>query len=174
MRRLLLILLLMILTAPTCGGTVRRTALHCATSAAIGTARNAPHEWGRGPAGFGKRFASSIGHHVVKQTISLGVSAWHHEDPRYYRSNLYGTWPRVRYAVANTFIAHRTNRSGKTVALGRLSGDFGSGLISRAWQPASTAGIGAGFASGGITLGAEVGFNVTREFWPRKVQSARR
>jgi hypothetical protein len=35
-------------------------------------------------------------------------------------------------------------------------------------MPASAAGIGAGVASGGIGLGADVGMNMAREFWPRK------
>ena len=137
-------------------------------SAAIGTARNVPHEWGGGAAGFAKRAGSSFGQHVVKGTIELGVSAWHHENLHYQRSGLQGNWPRLKYAVKSTFIVPRTNRPGKTVALGRVSGNLGAGLISRAWQPASTAGVGAGLASGGIGLGMDVGVNVAREFWPQK------
>jgi len=136
--------------------------------AGFGTLRNSPHEWGRGIGGFGKRFVSHLGQHALKETIQLGVSAWHHENLHYQRSNLQGTLPRMRYAVAHTFIVPRTNRPGKTVALGRISGNIGAGLISRAWQPASAAGVGAGLASGGIGLGAEVGANMAREFWPHK------
>ncbi len=137
-------------------------------AAAWGQVRNSPHEWGQGVGGFAKRFASHVGQHAVKETIQFGVAAWHHENLHYQRSNLQGTMPRLKYAVKSTFIVPRTNRPGKTVALGRVSGNIGAGLISRAWQPASTAGIGAGLASGGIGLGADVGVNVAREFWPRK------
>jgi len=143
-------------------------------SAAIGTARNVPHEWGGGPAGFAKRAGSAFGHHVVKGAVELGVSAWHHENLHYQRSDLQGNWPRLKYAVKSTFIVPRTNGPGKTVALGRVSGNLGAGLISRAWQPASTAGVGAGLASGGIGLGLDVGANVAREFWPRKKLKQRR
>jgi hypothetical protein len=139
-------------------------------SAALGQIRNHPHEWGQGPAGFAERFGSALGTHMVKETIQFGVATWHHEDPHYYRSNLHGTLPRLKYAVKSTFIVPRTNKPGKTVAASRLSGAFGAGLVSRAWQPASTAGIGAGIASGGIMLGADVGVNVAREFWPRKTR----
>ena len=138
-----------------------------AAGAGIGTLRNSPHEWGQGAAGFGKRFASGIGRHVVKTAIQTGVGALHHEDLHYHRSNLEGTFPRLKYAVTSTFWVPRTNRTGHTVALGRLSGNMGAGLVSRLWQPASTAGIGAGFASGGISIGADVGINVAREFWPQ-------
>lgn len=139
-------------------------------AAAIGQARNSPKEWGGGAAGFARRFGSSVAHGVVHHTIEFGVAAVRHEDLRYRPSNLQGTMPRLKYAVKSTFVVPRTNRPGHTVAASRISGALGSGLISRAWQPASTAGIGAGFASGGITLGAEVGANVAREFWPRHGQ----
>jgi hypothetical protein len=135
--------------------------------AGVGTLRNSPHEWGRGPVGFAKRAGSSLGHHVAKESIQFGVAAWHHENLHYQRSNLHGKWPRVKYAVKSTFIVPRTNKPGKTVALGRVSGNLGAGMISRAWQPASAAGVGAGLASGGIGLGADVGANVAREFWPK-------
>ena len=143
-----------------------------AASAAIGQARNRPGEWGQGAAGFAKRFGSSLGQHAIKGVIEMGVGAWHHEDLRYHPSGLQGTWPRMKYAVKSTFIVPRTNGGGKTVAAGRLSGNFGAGLISRAWQPASTAGIGAGLVSGGIGLGADVGFHVAREFWPHRRRAA--
>jgi hypothetical protein len=142
-----------------------------AGSAAIGQIRNHPHEWGGGASGYAKRFGSSMGHHIVKGTIQMGVGAWHHEDQHYYRSNKQGTWPRLKYAVSNTFMVHRNNGPGRTPALGRVSGAMGAGLISRAWQPASAAGLGAGFASGGVSVGADVGMNVAREFWPRHAKA---
>jgi hypothetical protein len=146
----------------------KRAAAGSAAAAAVGTARNSPHEWGRGPAGFAARFGSSFGQHVVKDTIQFGVAAWHRENLHYQRSNLQGTMPRMKYALKATFIVPKTDQPGhKTVALSRISGNMGAGLISRAWQPASAAGLGAGLASGGIGLGADVGVNMAREFWPR-------
>jgi hypothetical protein len=140
-----------------------------AGSAAVNHLRNSPHEWGRGPLGFAKRVGSSIGQHAAKEGIQIGVGAIHHEDLRYHRSNLHGTLPRMGYAVKHTFIVPSTKRRGRhKVALGRISGNMGAGMISRVWMPASAAGIGAGVASGGIGLGADVGMNMAREFWPRK------
>jgi hypothetical protein len=140
--------------------------------AGVGTAINSPHQWGRGPEGFAKRAGSSFGRHVIKETIQGGVAAAHHENLHYQPSNLQGTWPRMKYAVKSTFIVPRTNRPGKTVALGRVSGNLGAGLISQAWMPAAS--VGAGVATGGIGLGADVGVNVAREFWPRKKPPVRR
>ena len=153
-----------------------RVAAQTAAGAGIGTLRNSPHEWGQGASGFGKRFASGLGRHVLKTGIQAGVGGLHHEDLHYHRSNLHGTMPRLGYAVKSTFWVPRKNRPGHTVALGRLSGNMGSGLISRAWMPASAAGVGAGVATGGIGIGADVGVNVAKEFWPRhnKRRTARR
>jgi len=145
----------------------KESAARSMASAGINTARNSPHEWGRGPGGFAKRAGSSFGQHIIKGTIETGVGALHHEDLRYHPSHLQGTWPRLKYAVKSTFIVPRTDRRGKTLAAGRISGNIGAGLISRAWQPASTASLGAGLASGGIGIGADVGVHVAKEFWPR-------
>jgi hypothetical protein len=146
-----------------------RTLGGAAAGAAVGQARNSPHEWGQGATGFAKRFGSKLGQTVAKQGIQFGVAAVHHENLHYQRSNKHGTLPRMGYALKSTFIVPKSNRPGKkTVALGRISGNMGAGVISRAWQPASTAGIGSGLATGGIGLGADVGANMAREFWPRK------
>jgi hypothetical protein len=142
--------------------------LGSAASAGIGQLRNTPHEWGQGGAAYAKRLGSHLGQLVVKQSIQFGVAALRHENLRYQPSHLHGTWPRVKYAIRATFIVPRTNKPGRTVALSRFAGNFGGGLISRLWQPASTAGIGAGVLSGGIGIGGDVGVNVVREFWPRR------
>jgi len=181
MRTILKVLLLLVLVISSAAAVTARQAQNyrrqvaggrgiagSAASAGIGQLRNRPGEWGQGVAGFAKRFGSSLGTHVVKGTIQMGVAAVHHENLHYQPSDRHGFWPRTKYAVKSTFIVPRTNRPGKTVALGRVSGNLGAGLISRAWQPASTAGLGAGIATGGIGLGADVGANMAREFWPRK------
>jgi hypothetical protein len=178
MRKVLGFTCMLALIAAGADGSVRRRLVNreslarSAAAAGLGTARNVPHEWGRGAGGFGKRFASGVGRHVVKTAIQAGVGAAHHEDLHYHRSNLEGFGPRLKYAVVSTFWVPRTNRPGHTAALGRISGNMGAGLVSRLWQPASTAGIGAGLASGGIGIGADVGFHVAREFWPRHKSTA--
>src|SRR4051812_9211606 len=75
----------------------KRAWIGAGAHAAMGTARNRPHEWGRGPGGAVKRFGSSIGQHVAKETIQFGVAAAHHENLHYQRSNKHGTLPRMGY-----------------------------------------------------------------------------
>jgi len=144
----------------------RRALARSAAGAAFGTALNHPHEWGRGPAGFGRRLASGFAQHVVKNTIALGVGAWRHEVPGYVPSHRHGAWPRTKYALTNTFLVRREHHRGKSIAAGRISGAMGAGMVSRLWQPARLRTVQSGLASGGISLGADAGSNVLREFWP--------
>ena len=141
--------------------------------AGINQARNYPHEWGQGAGGFAKRAASGFAQHAIKEGIELPLAKALHQDLHYQRSNLHGTWPRLQYAVKSTFIVPRTNKPGKTLATSRIAANMGAGLASRAWMPASAAGIGAGVASGGAGIGADVGVHVAREFWPQRKATRR-
>jgi hypothetical protein len=147
-------------------------AVRTVAGAAINQARDYPSEWGSGGTGFAKRIGSAFGQHIIKEAIEVPVAAALHEDLHYQRSNLKGTWPRLKYAVVGTFIVPKTNSDGKTLAVGRIAGDFGGGLISRAWMPRSVASIGSGFAAGGVSIGVDVGIHVAREFWPKKKKPA--
>lgn len=130
--------------------------------------RNAPHEWGGGVAGFGKRLGSAVGEHVVKNTIEFSVASIRHEELGYCRSGKTGFGPRLKYALVSTVVTRKTTTGKRTPAVGRMSGAFGSGLVSRLWQPARLRTVGSGFASGGIMLGADAGIHVAREFCPEK------
>jgi len=144
----------------------KEAALRAGTGAAIQQARNSPHEWGRGVTGFGKRLGSAFGQHVVKNTIQFGVASARHEELGYRPSGKRGFGPRMKYALVSTVVTRKTTTGKRTPAMGRISGNFGSGLISRAWQPARLRTVGSGLATGGIMLGADAGTHVVREFWP--------
>ena len=134
--------------------------------AAVTQGTNTPSEWGQGAGGFGKRLGSAFGKHLVKSGIQYPVGKLFHEEFGYQRSNKRGVGPRLKYALTSTVITHKTTTGKRTVSKGELAGAFGSGMISRVWQPASTRTVGLGFASGGITLGVDAAGNVVREFWP--------
>lgn len=137
-----------------------------AAGATITQGTNTPSEWGQGAEGFAKRFGSAISKHLVKRAIQYPVAKAFHEELGYRRSDKTGFGPRLKYALVSTVITHKTTNGKATVAKGEIAGAFGSGLISRLWQPASTRTIGLGFTSGGITLGVDAAGNVIREFWP--------
>lgn len=134
--------------------------------AAINQANNTPSEWGQGAAGFGRRLASAFGKHIVHKAIQYPVSKLLHEELHYQRSNKQGFGPRLGAALMGTVVTRKTTTGKRTPAVGEISGAFGSGLLSRLWQPASVRTVGEGFSSGGITLAVDAGVNVVREFWP--------
>jgi hypothetical protein len=134
--------------------------------AAVTQGTNTPSEWGQGAEGFGRRMGSAFAKHIVKKGIQFPIARLRHEALGYQRSDQPGFGPRLRHALLATVITHKTTTGKKTIAAGEISGAIGSGLISRLWQPASVRTLSAGFTSGGITLGADAGTNVLREFWP--------
>lgn len=142
-----------------------------AFGAAIGQARNTPPEWGQGGEGYGRRFASGYARALVQRTITFGVAAADHEDPRFFSSHeggfsrAQGFWGRTRYAVVNSFIAERGDGS-RMPAIARIAGPYVAAFISNAWYPAASADTKHAFYRGSTALGASVGFNVLREFWP--------
>src|ERR1700682_1935479 len=113
----------------------RQALVRAGGSAGVSHVRNAPHEWGRGGTGFAKRVGSSLGEHAVKNTIAYGVAGLRHEDLKYHRSGKHGFGPRLKTALASTVVTRKTTTGKHTVASGRLAGNVGSGMISRAWQP---------------------------------------
>jgi hypothetical protein len=133
--------------------------------AEIETLRHDPAEWGGKPAGLGARVGSGLARHVVRGTLEYGASALLHEDNRYLRSPQHGFWRRMRYAVVSTFLArHDNGRRG--FGFSRIGSAAGASFIARAWLPRSVATAGAAASSFGISIGADVGFNVFHEFWP--------
>jgi len=137
-------------------------------SATFNEIRNSPHEWGRGADGFAKRAGNSLGQRAVKATVELGASEWTHEDLHYHRLGEGSFFRRIGHAAAGTFWVRRDNGEGSTLAVGRITGAFAAGQVSRTWMPDRVATFSAGMQTFGSTLGLDVGWNLFREFWPRK------
>jgi hypothetical protein len=139
--------------------------LGMAASAGIAQARNHPSAWEQGMAGYGRRYGSRFGKHLVDHTIRLGVESALGEDSRFLPSRPAGTWNRIGHAVRQTFVARRADGQ-ETIAVGRLAGTIGGGLISRTWHPPGHDSFSDGLQSGGLSLSFDIGLNVFREFWP--------
>jgi hypothetical protein len=130
---------------------------------------NAPHEWGRTWDGLAKRAGNSVGQRTIKATVELGVSTWSHEDLRYRRLGEGSFVRRMRHAALSTVWVPRDNGDdSSTLAVGRISGAFAAGMVSRAWMPPRVATFNRGMQAFGTHIGFEVGVNMFREFWPRK------
>jgi hypothetical protein len=133
--------------------------------AGINQGRNHPMEWGRGWDGYGDRFGSSMGQRAVANTITFGVRALRGEDPRYFLSGQTRISARIKSAVAQTLVVHSDN-GGRTVALGRIAGAFGGGVVSRTWHPEGDGILWPGIQSGAMSLVYGALSNIFHEFWP--------
>jgi hypothetical protein len=136
-----------------------------AAGAGINQAMNTPSEWHQGAEGYGRRFASSYGGHIVQSTVIYGTSAVFHEDNRYFRSGETGFGARLKYALVSTFMARRDDGS-RHFSFSRMSSYAAAAAVSRAWQPPSTDKPMSALNGFGISVGVEAGFNVAREFLP--------
>lgn len=124
-----------------------------------------PKEWPLGAEGYGMRFGNSYAQQIIRHTLIFGASSVLHEDNRYLRSGKSGFGPRLKYAVASTFLARRDDGT-QRFSFSRVGGTAGTAVISRLWQPRSTNTMGDAATSFGISMSMQVGFNVAREFMP--------
>jgi hypothetical protein len=134
--------------------------------ASVRQLQGAPHEWGGGMQGFGKRLASGVGSQIVKHTIQYPIAKFRHEHVGYIRSDEKGFGPRMKHALVATVITPRTDREGNTIATGHIAGVVGAGFISRLWQPERLHTVVSGISTAGLIFAADAGGNVLREFWP--------
>jgi hypothetical protein len=61
-----------------------------AVQAGLNQARNRPQEWGQGVEGYGRRFGSAYGQHLIGSTVSNAIAFGLHEDNRYFKSGKTG------------------------------------------------------------------------------------
>ena len=139
--------------------------LGTAAASGIAQARNHPSAWEQGMAGYGRRFASRVGKNAVNSTVRLGVELALGEDSRYYPSPRRDTGSRIAHVFRATLLARQRDGS-ETLAVGRLTGAFSGGLLSRAWQPPSQDSIRQGIQSGAISYGFDFVSHTFEEFWP--------
>lgn len=156
---------------PTKKGCIRRTFgkfvyVRTGASAVFDQIRNHPREWERSAAGFGRRAASSFSRHAISTGIQYGVAHIRDEQLGYTPSGRDGFWPRTKYALVSTVVTRKVRTGNRTVASGRISGLFGSALISRLWMPSRIRTVSSGVTSGGVSMGVDAGLNMVREFWP--------
>ncbi len=134
-------------------------------SAAIGTARNVPSEYGTHWDGFGKRNGMRLTGIATGNLIEAGLGAVWGEDPRYFHSPTRGVWPRVKYVVRTTFLApHPDGRWHPAYA--RFAGDIGNNFLSNTWRADSEAKTSSAVTRSVWGLLGRMGSQAFAEFWP--------
>ncbi|HEX3746986.1 MAG TPA: hypothetical protein VHW09_23775 [Bryobacteraceae bacterium] len=137
-----------------------------AASAGWGQMLDRPREWGEGGQGFGTRFISSWGQHVVQSSLQYGLADVLHEDDRYVPSRRRRIGPRLLYALEST-LQSRDENGERQVSYSKIGSLAGSSLLSRLWQPPSSGGAGNGAVNFGVSVAFAAGVNVACEFFPR-------
>lgn len=128
--------------------------------------QNFPREWERTGTGFGRRVASQYGRFAVGETIEFGVSAFHSEDPRYYRMPDASVGRRIGHALISGVWVRTADGTHNTVALARIANAYGSRAIQMAWLPPPYRTFSRVMTRGSASLGLKASTNLFREFWP--------
>ncbi|MBV9406481.1 MAG: hypothetical protein JO211_14150 [Acidobacteriaceae bacterium] len=136
-----------------------------AIGAAIGQARNSPHEWGQGVSGFADRYASGFAGNFSRQTFAFVLESAFHEDPRYFPAEHSSYKQRVINALKQVIVC-KTDSGRTEFAYARVMSQFGAGQLINVWQPRSTGSVSDGFIRAAIGLGADTAYNFMQEFLP--------
>ncbi len=126
---------------------------------------DSPTDWGQGGAGYSKRLGSSVASSGIRAVLAFGLDSTLHQDPRYYRSDSTGIWPRTKHALRGTIFT-RTDSGGETLSTWRLGSAYGAAFISSQWYPDRYHTMHHGFVGGSTRLGFDLAKNVIAEFWP--------
>jgi hypothetical protein len=135
-----------------------------------------PREWGQGASGYGKRYANIIGQYAIQRTVTWGLSSAFHEDNRYFNSGKKGFWPRINYALLSGIVA-RADNGKRRISISQVGGTAAGAFLANTWLPPSQNSAGSGAVSFGISMGANIGFSVVKEFLPdvgRAIQRKRK
>lgn len=129
-----------------------------AFSAGIDQASGAPHDWGGGLAGFGRRYAARYGQFVAQNSILSGGNALLGYEPRYDFCRCDGFWTRTRHAVSRNFVAYNRTERELRPQVPMYTAAFVAGVLYNTWLPGqhnvwrggaysvlSQAGIGSGY-----------------------------
>lgn len=143
--------------------------VRCAASAGIDQAKDKPEEWEQGASGYGKRYANIISQYSIQRTVTYGLGSALHEDTRYFNSGKQRFWPRTGYALSSGVMA-RHDDGKQRISISQLGGVAAGAFLARTWLPPSQESVGDGAMSFGISMGANIGFSVVKEFLPDMVR----
>jgi hypothetical protein len=134
-------------------------------SAGIGTARDAPREYGGNWGGFADRYGMRLTGVSTGNAMEAGLGAIWGEDPRYFRAYHQNFAGRIRNVVEMSFLAH--NRIGQvSPAYARYVAMPGNNFLSNTWRADSEANNRAAAERTALGFLGLMGKNAFTEFWP--------
>jgi hypothetical protein len=134
-------------------------------SAGIGTARDAPKEYGPHWDGFAKRYGMRLTGVSTGNLMEAGLGTFWGEDPRYFQAYHQPFKGRVKNVVLMTFVAH--DREGRLMpAYARYIATPGNNFLSNAWRADSEATAHAAAVRTVLGFVGLMSKNAFIEFWP--------
>jgi hypothetical protein len=128
---------------------------------------NSPDEWGQGGKGWSQRFGSSLVDNGINTSTLVLWSRAMGQDPRYFRCECTGTWPRARHAFKMVYSAR--DQSGSLVfAPAKIGSPFVGPMVTRNTYYPDRFGPGNAASAGAYYLIGSVGWNLVREFITKK------
>ena len=124
---------------------------------------NSPEEWGDTWEGFGRRFASSTGTAIIKNSTMFGLDELMKLDSRFYKSKKRDVGSRIKNALLTTVTSRRPDGS-RAIGIPKIAGTYAASIIAaEAWYP-DRYDWKDGLRGGTYSLGFHVGWNLFREF----------
>lgn len=135
-----------------------------AFGAGVNQISNSPPEWRRTIGGYGKRFASSYGTNMIRNTISYGLSETFKLDNRFKKSGQKSVGKRLKHVFLGNFTT-RTKNGKRIPDFPHFVGTYGASVIANeTWMPDRFS-YKDGLRDGTISLGVRFGVNLLREFF---------
>jgi hypothetical protein len=128
---------------------------------------NQPREWGQGFDGYLKRAGDQFARLTMQSSIEAAAAAVLKQEVRYVKCGCTGTLKRAAYSVGMIFAT--LNDAGEyRPAYARFAGAVGAQFIGNTWTPRGYRNWDTTLRDGGLQLGFAAGFNLVREFLPKK------
>lgn len=142
------------------------TLITAAADAGINQARNTPHGFGQGGEGYAKRYGSAVADKVGSDFFTLfAYPALFRQDPRYFRKGAGSVGRRAGYAISRVFVA-RMDSGRSAFNISHVLGVGTSAALTNVYYPENERTAENTMTRFGARLGADMGVNLFKEFWP--------
>jgi hypothetical protein len=135
-----------------------------AATAGLEQANNTFPGFGRGAAGYGRRFGAAFGDSLIGGLLSQAAfPSIFHQDPRYFYQGTGSVRSRLIHALSWSVVA-RSDSGRPMPNYADLFGDLAAGALSNLYYPPGSRGVGLLFANFGIDVASRAGDAVIQEF----------
>jgi hypothetical protein len=135
--------------------------------AGISLAENSEPGYGRGAAGYGKRYGAAFADGTIEGFVTGAIlPSILRQDPRYYQLGKGGFWRRTAYAVSRIFVT-RADSGRIQFNYSEIAGSaLSAGISTYSYHPSSERTVRNSLSVWGTQVGYDTVSQVINEFWP--------